>query len=700
MSRISPTSGSTTGGTVVTITGTGFSTTLGATTVNFGLGLGTAATDVRCSSTTTCTATSPAGTGTVDVLVTVGSFTSAISPADRFSYTAAPTVTGISPNRGPTAGGTDFTITGTGFSTTSGVTSINFGIGVGTAATIVSCPLTTSCTGKSPARTGTVDVLVTVGGLTSAFSPADRFSYTAAPTVTSVSPNHGSTEGGTEVTIQGTGFSMAPGATSISFGLGVGRSATGVSCSSTTSCTAISPPGLGTVDVQVTVDGSTSAIGPADKFTYTDVPTVTGVDPNRGPTEGGTEVTIQGTGFSMAPGVTSISFGLGVGRSASGVSCSSTMTCTAISPSGIGTVDVQVTVDGSTSLISPADKFTYTDVPTVTRINPNSGSTAGGTRVDIEGTGFAPGETSVSFGRGVGTSATFVDCTSSTSCSATSPAGNGTVDVLVTVGVNTSAITPADKFTYNDAPEIDSISPPRGPSSGGTEVTIGGSNFSPTTLATTVRFGPNLATDVRCDSSTRCTAISPPGSGTVDVRIMVFGLTSAITHADTFTYTDVPEVDSVSPAQGPAAGGTLVTISGSGFSTTPGETTVDFGLNPATNVSCASTTTCTATNPAGNGTVDVLVTVSGQTSTARPDDRFTYVAPTVRSEPLRNAKPGQWSVPGASCHSGRRRAHANHRAGRYHGDTSTRRDQPMSRATVLRDQDRHDLSGPDDRWLA
>jgi IPT/TIG domain len=73
----------------------------------------------------------------------------------------------------------------------------------------------------------------------------------------------GSTAGGTTVTIGGTGLS---GATGITFG--AGHPATGVSCTGT-SCTATAPAEpAGTVDVQVTTAGGTSAASPADQYTY------------------------------------------------------------------------------------------------------------------------------------------------------------------------------------------------------------------------------------------------------------------------------------------------------------------------------------------------------------------------------------------------------------------------------------------------
>ena len=92
-----------------------------------------------------------------------------------------------------------------------------------------------------------------------------------------------------------------------------------------------------------------------------------------------------------------------------------------------------------------------------------------------------------------------------------------------------------------------------------------------------------------------------------------------------------PTVASVQPSQGPLAGGTPVIISGTGFSTVPGGTTFDFGPdNPATDVSCSTTTACTAISPPGTatGTVDVLASVGGFVSRASVgEDNFFYEPP-------------------------------------------------------------------------
>ena len=87
-----------------------------------------------------------------------------------------------------------------------------------------------------------------------------------------------------------------------------------------------------------------------------------------------------------------------------------------------------------------------------------------------------------------------------------------------------------------------------------------------------------------------------------------------------------PVVTDVAATSGPIAGGTIVTISGSGFT---GATAVDFGPTAATTFHVNSDVSITATSPAqvtkvvGN-TVDVTVTSGGNTSAAGVDDEFTY----------------------------------------------------------------------------
>lgn len=86
-----------------------------------------------------------------------------------------------------------------------------------------------------------------------------------------------------------------------------------------------------------------------------------------------------------------------------------------------------------------------------------------------------------------------------------------------------------------------------------------------------------------------------------------------------------PVVTGVSPATGPAAGGTAITVTGRAFS---GASAVDFGSGrAASRVRVVSPTRITLISPAGTGTVNVTVTTPGGTSASVGADHFTYVTP-------------------------------------------------------------------------
>jgi hypothetical protein len=346
-----PPAGSLAGGNVVTITGAHLT---GATAVSFGA---TAASSFTVVSDTQVTATAPAGSGTVDVRVTTPNGTSIAAPADRYTYTSAPVVGGVSPNKGPVAGGNVVTITGMNFARASAV---SFG---GTPATSFSVLGNTLISAVAPPGTaGPVDVTVTTPGGTSATDAGDQYTYVATPTVTGVSPDTGPTVGGTGVTITGTGFT---GATAVSFGT---TSATSFTVRNDTSIMATSPAGSGTVDVTVTTSGGTSATGAADSFTYIAMPAVTGLAPASGPTAGGTIVTITGANLS---GATAVRFG---GTAAVWFNVMSATSITAKAPPGSGTVDVIVTDTFGTSAAGAADQFSYVAPATRTFVSASSGS--------------------------------------------------------------------------------------------------------------------------------------------------------------------------------------------------------------------------------------------------------------------------------------------------------------------------------------
>ena len=247
VTSLSPTSGSTAGGTAVTITGTDF--TSGAT-VTFG---GTPATNVQVTSSTSITATTPAhAAGAVSVVVTNPDGQSG-TLANGFTYAVPnPTVTAISPNTGPTSGNTFVTVTGTNFQ--SGAT-VTVGGAAATNVTVVNATTITAMTPLGPAneQLGAKDVVVTnpnaaKGTLTGGFT------YSRPPLAVSlITPSAALVAGGQKIAISGAGFTTAL-PTTITIG---GAAATNIQVVDAVTVTATAPAhAAGPVDVVVNVGGT------------------------------------------------------------------------------------------------------------------------------------------------------------------------------------------------------------------------------------------------------------------------------------------------------------------------------------------------------------------------------------------------------------------------------------------------------------
>jgi hypothetical protein len=171
-------------------------------------------------------------------------------------------------------------------------------------------------------------------------------------------------------------------------------------------------------------------------------PAITSISPRSGPVAGGTKVTITGTELAS---VQAVHFG---STAASSFTVVSSTSIVAVAPSAAaGFRDVSVSSSAGTSAATAADRFQF--LPVITRVSPASGARSGGTRVTIDGAGFAKatGATSVSFGSGA---ATHVSCSSSRECAVTAPAhAAGAVRIKVTVNGVSSAVTAAGRYAYS-----------------------------------------------------------------------------------------------------------------------------------------------------------------------------------------------------------------------------------------------------------
>ena len=294
---VSPSHGPQTGpGATQSVTISGKNFTPGSNTVvKFG---GNPASNVVVANDTTITATSPAGAGVVGITVESPDGRIRTKP-NAYTYDVPPVISLITPNRGKETGGTFVRIDGQNFVAGSTSTQVRFG-GIPATQIIV---YTTAITAYAPAGVGlgTVDVTVTNPDQQTAVL-AGGYTFVPPPTVLSVSPNTGTSNGGTLVTITGRGFFPGTPGTRVAIGQ---LEATGVNVLSDTQIQVVTPMGNGTGKVLVmNPDYQTGELLNAYTFVYP--PTIMQGIPTIGPLAGGNTVWLGGYGFQ--PGAT-VKFG-------------------------------------------------------------------------------------------------------------------------------------------------------------------------------------------------------------------------------------------------------------------------------------------------------------------------------------------------------------------------------------------------------
>ena len=232
-------------------------------------------------------------------------------------------------------------------------------------------------------------------------------------------------------------------------------------------------------------------------------------------------------------------------------------------------------------------------------ITPNIGDISGGTLVTLSGTGLVGpdaqglGGTIVEFGSAPGivsqlVSPVYVDI--NTIQGFTPPSPNGIeefVDVTVRNSFGTDTLSNGYEYAICAGVgvlTITGINPAQGPLSGGTRVTISGTNLASGALVLidgrTAQYLTFASDGVDSYAGAPCAIVvdTPPGSSAGVVDVEVRSGTEVATLLSGFTYTAV-SIASVTPSQGPQSGNTRVTLTGSGF--TPG-TLVEFGGVPGT----------------------------------------------------------------------------------------------------------------------
>jgi hypothetical protein len=413
-------------------------------------------------------------------------------------------------------------------------------------------------------------------------------------------PPSGPVAGGERVRLVGTGF--APG-TRVFFGSR--EMQVDVTQSQMLGRTpAASGPGPVTVKA-IAPDGAVETL--VDGYEYVEGLTIDEVSPARVPTEGGVEVEIRGSGFT--PNV-AVSFS---GDPALRVNFVDDEVVRAVAPPRRrGFADVRVTTEADSEVAEEAVE--YFAPLEISGVIPASGPPAGGQTVTVEGEGFSS-TTAFEIG-GEPAEVQSIDPQASTATLVTPAHAAGLVNVTAQNSRDTAILADGYLYRSDDSAVLASLSPGFGPTSGGTEVTLRGYGFDAAGLQ--ISFGTSAATIVE-KGPTYAVVQTPAASvGTVDVVMSDAG-GELDRLASAYEYREDIWVDSVSPAEGPAAGGTEVTITGTGFSDVE---RVKFG-GIAAGFSVVSDTEITATTPAhGAGRVDVVIERDGLE--ARLNDGFLF----------------------------------------------------------------------------
>jgi len=184
---------------------------------------------------------------------------------------------------------------------------------------------------------------------------------------------------------------------------------------------------------------------------------------------------------------------------------------------------------------------------------------------------------------------------------------------------------------------ITQVSPPIGPSAGGTSVTITGQNLANTCTFT---FGGTTSSNTTFTSASSMTTTTPAHSaGTVDVGVTCG--TDQYTLANGFTYTAAaPQLTSVAPGFGSTNGGTVVTINGSNLRSSCG---VFFDNMTSKILSTALPDKITVESPAhAAGTSDVSLRCIDTTATLK--SAFAYTSADEPSPSISDVDPLVGSV--------------------------------------------------------
>jgi hypothetical protein len=245
-------------------------------------------------------------------------------------------------------------------------------------------------------------------------------------------------------------------------------------------------------------------------------------------------------------------------------------------------------------------------VHSVSSTNNLYGPLDGGQTLVLSGSGFVEGASLGVTINGQACAATTLQSAAQITCAGTPANAAGAYDIVVTNGDGRS-ITIAGGYTYTGPPSVSGTSIDFGPSSGGQEISLSGTNFRAGAVVT-VGGVPCALTTLVSATEIRCT--TPPGSGGPLAITVTNADAQSTVLSSAYTYAAAPTVTSLGQGNGPPTGGQMLQINGTGFRS-HADLSASINGVPCGATVFVSATQVTCLTPAGTGGPHVVSVENG-----------------------------------------------------------------------------------------
>uniref|UniRef100_K3WKI2 IPT/TIG domain-containing protein n=1 Tax=Globisporangium ultimum (strain ATCC 200006 / CBS 805.95 / DAOM BR144) TaxID=431595 RepID=K3WKI2_GLOUD len=583
MSKISPTSGSTDGSTMVIVRGTNFLISGGSAWCRFGKN------EVRAmvvsASELSCIAPPNEFAEFVPIEVSINDGVDYMNNGVLYAYRQPPQFRRMAPTFGPSTGGTLMEIQGLNFYPSKRIQCCfadryhcTRGWLVGSRRrrnTTIKCR-TPAATAMIEDSSGSLIVPIQVTFNGQDFFTLDmNFEYVVDPIVEAIAPAFADAAGGTVVNIIGQHFQYSS-ALACRFDDDLIVSATFIDAS-TVSCAAPARS-RGQANFSVTLNGQDFTYPTTNAtVTFVNVPTMYSMSIEAEPGLAVQTLRLRGSGFENLTEIVCRFIQRVEDESVVQMEPAEYVSPTAIRckvpqmDSKLGMADVMVAVHGVTSATQPSLRFMYLEGPTTYNVNPSFGSVEGGTRLKIMGNKFTPAANLECCFEQAQQPTSFRKCVAADYLSdkvlrCVTPRFATAVPAHLTIQSNNMLATTQNAlmFQVHSPIQVTQVSPERGSFRGGTRIYVSGSNFL---------FVPRISCcigDVRVPAtfinSTLLECTTPfYGTGAAVVLVSINGQECYGNETLTFKFEKPPVIAKITPASGSQLGGTIIVVDGANF---------------------------------------------------------------------------------------------------------------------------------------